>query len=340
VAMPLAPGACPVSAILSGVAPVDQIGPEQITAEQIGTALRMSWYRQPDTTTVLRTGRNTVSWRIEIGSQQFTAIVVPGSRRTQLEAGLTAADCLEQAGLSAGRPIRAEDGALTVLVAGAALALLTWVPGRPLDPADPIDQQWWGDTLGAVHCVLRAVSHPGLTRVPRLRPDPPYLDLQDWVRPAVVRAITAVNRLSVTDQLTYGLLHGDPAPDAFRLDPETGRIGLLDWTAAGSGPLVYDVAIAVAHAGSQEQAGDLLEAYRAAGPVPRAELDAGLETMLRFHYAVQADQLTRRLARGEGGGAPGPDEESDRAALRRVGDALAAMDARGRRRRPEDDPDW
>jgi Ser/Thr protein kinase RdoA (MazF antagonist) len=156
--------------------------------------------------------------------------------------------------------------------------------------------------------------------------------VEDWVRPAVARAVASVNRLSVTDQLTYGLLHGDPAPDAFRLDPETGRIGLLDWTSVASGPLAYDVAVAVVHAGGPEQAGDLIEAYRAAGPVPHAELDAALDTMLRFRYAVQADQLTRLVAADQS------DDVGDRAALHRVRDGLAFLDAQERGRSPGQGP--
>ena len=35
--------------------------------------------------------------------------------------------------------------------------------------------------------------------------------------------------------LTRGRLHTDPAPEAFRLDGETGRVGLIDWTGATPG---------------------------------------------------------------------------------------------------------
>ena len=38
--------------------------------------------------------------------------------------------------------------------------------------------------------------------------------------------------------MTWGLLHADPAPEAFRLDPDTGRCGVIDWSYALCGPLI------------------------------------------------------------------------------------------------------
>jgi homoserine kinase type II len=120
------------------------------------------------------------------------------------------------------------------------------------------------------------------------------------VRPAVTGAVEAMAKLSVTDQLSYGVLHGDPAPDAFRLDVGTGRTGLIGWEASARGPLAYDVASAVMYAGGPDLADELLDGYLAAGPVPRDELDAALPTLLRFRYAVQADHFARRVWAGDG----------------------------------------
>ena len=78
-----------------------------------------------------------------------------------------------------------------------------------------------------------------------------------------------MTRLTVTDRLTYGVLHGDPAPEIFLVDPATGRAGLLDCGASGTGPLLYDVAAAVVYAGGTETSAELLDGYLAAGPVGR-----------------------------------------------------------------------
>ncbi|HEU4348986.1 MAG TPA: serine kinase, partial [Actinoplanes sp.] len=70
----------------------------------------------------------------------------------------------------------------------------------------------------------------------------------------------------------------------------------LDCGASGTGPLIYDVAAAVAYAGGMDASAELLDGYLAAGPVQRDEMDAALPVLLRFRWAVQADWSARRLA--------------------------------------------
>src|SRR5207245_4411064 len=122
------------------------------------------------------------------------------------------------------------------------------------------------------------------------------------------------------DQLTYGILHGDPRARSFRLDVGTGRLGLVGWGAVAHGPLVYDVASAVLRAGGPAEAVELLDGYRAAGPVPKDELDAALPTMLRLRLAVRVDEFARRRAGGDGAD---PDE------LARTQDQLTRLAADG-----------
>lgn len=236
-----------------------------------------------------------------MGVHRYVAVLVPAVERARFEAGLAAAEHLRRQGLDAGAPVRAADGALCVPAEGHLLALLDFVPGRPLDGADPIDQQWWGDRLGAAHRALAGFRHPGLPAWHWVRPDAAHLSVAGWLRPAVTRAVTALTKLQVTDRLTVGSLHGDPRPHAFRLDPGTGRIGLIGWGRARSGPLMYDVAAAVRHAGGVARAQELLAAYVATGVVPRAELEGSLDTLLRFRWAAEADAHARALA------AQGPD---------------------------------
>jgi hypothetical protein len=55
--------------------------------------------------------------------------------------------------------------------------------------------------------------------------------MRPWLRPAVTSAVAALARQGLRAWST-GLLHADPAPEAFRLDPVTGRCGVIDWSTA------------------------------------------------------------------------------------------------------------
>jgi hypothetical protein len=104
--------------------------------------------------------------------------------------------------------------------------------------------------------------------------------------------------------------HLVPIPFEGLLDPATGRAGLLDCGAGGTGPLIYDVAAAVVYAGGMDRAAQLLDGYLAAGPVGREELTAALPVTLRFRWAVQADRWAR---------------DDDRAALARARTVLESI---------------
>jgi homoserine kinase type II len=283
-------------------------------AGEIRSALRTSWQLDPGDCEPV--GRSL--WRVRVGELTYAVRQLPLACRVRFEAGLRAAEHVEKAGVDAGAPVRAADGALTVPAAGGPLALLRWVPGRALRRDDPLDQQWWGDTLATVHRALARFTHPGLPRLSGVRADGPHLAWPDWLRPAVRAAGEAFRRLLVTDQLTYGVLHGDPSPDDFRLDPQTGRVGLVEWSSVGIGPLVYDVAGAVLFAGGEAASSELIDGYLAAGAVApavavsREECEAALPTMLRLRAAVLADRLAARLCAGHGSNA---DREADREAL-------------------------
>ena len=97
---------------------------------------------------------------------------------------------------------------------------------------------------------------------------------------------------SVTESL--GLYDPRRKPEFFLLDPATGRAGLLDCGAGGTGPLLYDVAAAVVYAGGADAAAEFLDGYLAAAPMHPDELEAALPVMIRFRWAVQADWSARR----------------------------------------------
>jgi len=298
--------------------------------DRILAALRTGWHRTPDTLAVQPGAATTPpgvdsgarTWDVVVGDERFVAKLVHPATRATFEAGLAAAEHLRTCGVDAGAPVRTADGATTVTIDQGILALLRHVPGRPLEPDDPLDQQWWGDLLGTVHRALDGFSHPGLVRWHWVRPDAPHLELEPWLRPAVTEAVAVLTKLAVTDQLTYGVLHGEPAAEAFRMDVDTGRTGLIHWGSAATGPLAYDLAAAVIDAGGPARAPELLDGYAAAGPVPRDEVDAALPVLLRFRHAVLADRFARRVAdaRERGG-----DPADDLAGLRRAQEALASV---------------
>lgn len=263
--------------------------------EQVRTALRDRWHLSADHISARPDGVLSRSWSVTAGTGDYVVRFADAASRRSMEAGLAAADHLAGWGIAVGTPMRTLSGERTATVDGGALAVLRRVPGRPLAGTDPLDQQWWGDRLGSVHRALQHFQHPGLRPWNLIDADAPHLDARPWLRPAVTAAATAATRLTVTDRLTYGVLHGDPAPGGFVMDAGTGRTGLLDCGASGTGPLLCDLAAAVVYAGGPDAAGEMLDGYVAAGPVHRDEIEAGLPVLVRFRWAVQADFAARRL---------------------------------------------
>jgi Ser/Thr protein kinase RdoA (MazF antagonist) len=278
-------------------------------------ALRGGWQHVPDRLDpVALGGTAATSWVAPIAGACHLVIRVPLAKRRRFEAGLTAACHLAQRGVAAGEPVRALSGALVAEHDGAAYALVRCPPGRPLAAGDPVDQQWWGDALARLHAGLDGFAHSGLVPWHRVRPEAAHLDVEPWVRAAVGSAYAALTRLCVTDRLTYGVLHGRPLAAAFRLDPATGRTGVVCWGPAATGPLVADLAAAVTHAGDGGT-DELVDGYAAAGAVQRDEIDAALPVLLRFHWAARADGAARRLTAA-------PTDEPARATLAAARTAL------------------
>ncbi|WP_432829532.1 phosphotransferase enzyme family protein [Dactylosporangium sp. CA-092794] len=287
-------------------------------AEQVHTTLRRSWQCTPGPCVALGRG----AWQVEIDGGQFVIKWVAAPGRSRFEAGLQAAQHVDAAGMGAGAPVRAADGALTVVEGDGVVALLRLVPGRPLRADDPLDRQWWGDTLGAVHRALRRFAHPALGGFDPavVRREGPHLGLEPWLRPAVLDTAAAVRRIMVTDQLTYGVLHGDPRAANFRLDPSTGKVGLVGWAVAGTGPLLSDLAAAVLAAGGPAPAGGLVDAYLRASVVPPDECDAVLPALLCLHTALAAARAAGRIY--DDGGTP-----RDHAELTRLAALYAELSA-------------
>jgi Ser/Thr protein kinase RdoA (MazF antagonist) len=236
-------------------------------------------------------GMNSQTWFVTTGAERWVAKAVPADRADDFTGGLQVAAHLERAGAALSTP----DGRSTVPLAGHRLALLAFVPGEPLTGHD---QREVGDTLARVHRTLRHANIDGVVRPFHwVDPGAPHLDARPWLRPAVTAAVDALAGRTWTE----GLLHTDPAPEAFRPGG-----GLIDWSVALRGPLLYDLASAVMYVGGPAHATELIESYLATAPLPRAEAGHGLAPMLRFRWAVQADYFARRIATGDLTGIDGP----------------------------------
>jgi len=249
-------------------------------------------------------GMNSATWFVgEGGSRWVAKAVVPASRRA-FAAGLAVAAALERTGIPAGSPVPTRDGEAVADAGGVPLALLTWVPGRELSGED---QHLVGATLARVHRALSGASVPGTEPFHWVDPRGDHLTIRPWIRSAVTAAVEAYDALDPRT-LTWGLLHTDPAPEAFRQDPGSGVCGLIDWSTALVGPLLYDLASAVMYAGGPARAATLISSYLSEGAVPWPEAERALPVMLRFRWAVQADYFARRIATQDLTGIDGPDD--------------------------------
>lgn len=240
-------------------------------------------------------GMNSGTWFVTADSRRWVAKAVEPDAVFDYASGLAAAALLDRPDLPTGAPERNRDGLLSVSVEGVELALLAWAPGDGITTDGPAEQRVIGTTLARAHAALQSTDIPTTDTFHWVDPTAEHLDVQTWVRPAVTAALTAFDSLDPAT-LTWGPLHTDPAPEAFRLDPDTGTCGLIDWSTAMRGPHLYDLASAVMYVGGPDNAGPLIEAYLAKGALTRVEVDRGLLTLLRFRWAVQADYFARRIA--------------------------------------------
>ena len=242
--------------------------------EQLAQALTMEWLGDAAVLTPLE-AMNSSTWLVESGSERYALKIAKPAD----EPGLQAAAWLDDRGVRTGAPVRmtVRDGRL--------IALLRFVDGEPLTFND---EERLGATLGRVHRLLRDAPVPqGMDRWPWPWLDPTVIE-EPALRSAATAAIDGAERLAPS--LSHGILHGDPAPEAF-LDAN-GDIGLIDWGAACHGPLLYDVASAWMYTRNSDE---LIDAYARAGPLAREEL-ARTPDFLRFRLAIQAWYFSTRLA--------------------------------------------
>ncbi len=249
-------------------------------------------------------GMNSRTWFVRAGPDRYVAKAVPARAHRRFVSGLAVASLVQAAGIPSGAAVPTRDGRQFVELEGHTLALLTFVNGSGLAETD---QRLIGSTLARVHGAIIGRRVPEIDRFHWIDPNATHLGIRDWVRPAIVGALATWDLLPPAS-LTWGLLHTDPAPEAFLFDADTGRCGLIDWDTGMEGPLMYDLASAVMYVGGPDRAGELISAYLEHPVLDRAEVERTLEPMLRLRWAVQADYFARRLSSGDLTGIMSADE--------------------------------
>jgi Ser/Thr protein kinase RdoA (MazF antagonist) len=233
---------------------------------------------------------NSSAWTVSSAAGRYVLKISDAAE----EAGLRVAGWLDERGFRTGAPVRmtVRDGRLA--------ALLEFVDGGGLG-SSPTDTAVLGETLGRAHSLLVGAPVPdGLDRWPWAWLDPAAID-EPELRAAAVAAISAAERRAVN--ATHGILHGDPAPEAFLVSDR--GVGLIDWGAAVYGPLLYDIASAWLYTDES-----VLSAYARTGPLGGDEL-AAAPTFLAFRWAVQAWYFSDRIRRADLTGLAG-DEDNDK----------------------------
>jgi len=293
-----------------------------LAADVVARSLERDWGLAGASLVALGGGMNSQAWVVRAGARRWVAKAVgPGAAR-DLRAGLMVASMVQAAGIPAGAAVPTRDGRSTVAIDGHELALLTFVEGAELTGDDEHEQRTIGMTLARVHRALAGQAVRGAARFHWLDAGADHLGIRDWIRPAVTLVLERWAQIPPTG-LTWGLLHSDPAPEAFSLDPRTGVCGLIDWDRALVGPLMYDVASAVMYVGGPDHAAPLLDAYVDAGGLERSEVDRTLQAMRAVRWAVQADYFAKRMATNDLTGIDRPEENE--MGLEDARDALAKL---------------
>jgi homoserine kinase type II len=276
-----------------------------ITEPMLASWLRKHWNLADVRIAVHNGGMGSATWFISRDPDRWVAKLVSPAAGSSFTGGLGIARSLEAGGIPAGAPVPAANGQLAVNVGEGWLALLTWVPGHPLTGDDAAERELLGRTLARVHRALAGHATDGAQRFHWVDPDAGHLSFRPWLRPAISAALEELDAADPAS-MSWGLLHADPAPGAFRLDPVSGQCGVIDWSYYVYGPLLYDLASAVMYVGGPDHAGELIHAYLCECVLDHAEVRDALAPMLRFRWAVQANYFAWRIAENDLTGISGP----------------------------------
>ncbi|MDZ5621541.1 phosphotransferase enzyme family protein [Nocardioides bizhenqiangii] len=236
-------------------------------------------------------GMNSETWLVDHQGATYVAKSVSPAALADLVSGCEVAAALADAGFVTGRPVPTRDG--RIACTEPPLALLERVSGRELDGETAEEQRWMARTLAGIHAASGPASGPSTAAFATdwISPQLPGVEAHPWL----TTAIGAVRAETAQLKVTWSQLHTDPAPEAFIHDDSTGVTGLIDWTGARKGPVLYDVASAVMYLGGPDRATAFLDTYQSHGPLAAQEMQY-LDAFRRFREAVQGAYFARRLA--------------------------------------------
>lgn len=249
------------------------------------------WGMRGADVTPLGGGMNSETWLVEHEGTTYVAKAVSPAAAADLVTGGEVATTLARSGFVTGHPVPTRDGRMALTEP--ALALLQHVPGRELEGETHEEQQWIASTLAGVHSAAQPTVGPSTATfaVDWLSPEMPGVEAHPWL----ISVIEAVRVETDPLAVTWSVLHTDPAPGAFIHDDHSGVTGLIDWTGARRGPVLYDVASAVMYLGGTEHAAAFLSTYLSQGPLTEEETKH-LDAFRRFREAVQGVYFAGRLA--------------------------------------------
>lgn len=247
------------------------------------------WGRAVRLITPSEPGMNSYTAIVELDLGRFAAKWVRTSSTGALDAGSDIARRLSRYGIATGAPLITSAGALSHPTVGGSLALLRYVPGRPLTGTNTQEQTMMADILARVHAVDSGTrAEPFMADLLEL-----VHDVEPWIRPSFRAVLAEQAQLSA---LTWGTLHTDSAHEAFRYDEQGDQVGLIDWSGATEGPLLYDVALALMYLGGRSNSAVFWKVYRDSSPAPETELIEYIAAFTRLRAAVQAARFSMRVA--------------------------------------------
>ena len=259
--------------------------------DDIAALLRRHWGWEVAEVQALGGGMNSQTWLVERAGTRAVAKQVTAAEAAHLADGCQIAHDLADAGWRTGRPVPTLDGRLAL--ARPALALLEYVEGEPLVGAPDVDQVRMARTLAGIHATGGPGPGGGTGRFfDWLSPLAEGVSVHGWLGPAIEQVRARTDGAHVT----WSILHTDPAPEAFRHDEDSGVTGLIDWTGARRGPVLYDVASAVMYLGGLQRASAFLATYAEQATLTSDEWH-WLDDFRGFRWLVQAAYFAGRLAR-------------------------------------------
>ncbi|GGY04317.1 phosphotransferase enzyme family protein [Streptomyces minutiscleroticus] len=243
-----------------------------------------SWSVLPWEREVADQGYNSHTWQVANGERRYVLKAVPKSHGAGFAAGLGVARGVAEQGILSGTPNTTTTGDLVVLEGDWCWGLLDYMDGERVDRTDAEQMRIVGGTLAAIHRAL--VDHPvpaGVITWPQidwLLAENEALKPYPWIQRAMREALEVI-----PDDLTLGVVHGDPRVTEFRIKNGTG--GLLDWGEVMYGPHVFDVASTLIYLDDEADKESFLRGYLATSVIDASQL-AYVDVMRKFRYAVEA----------------------------------------------------